>query len=574
MVLFYSSTINEKVMIVMTNETKRTTGADLFVDTLINNDVEYVFGIPGAKIDKAFDILAERGPEVIVCRHEQNATLIAQGIGRITGKPGVVLVTSGPGVTNLATGLVTATAESDPVLAVGGNVTRKDSLKRTHQSMDNAGFMKHVTKTSVEVQDAGAIPEAVTNAYRETMMGRPGATFVSIPQDVISATDVAAKAIPHISAPHLGSASKRDVTTLVERLSKAKLPVLLLGMRASSIEATAAIRHFLAKHPMPVVETFQGSGIISRELESNFYGRVGLFRNQPGDFLLNQADLVITIGYDPIEYDPIIWNPDNNRTIVHLDTVAADIDHNYQPVTELVGDITETLELVTEQFKGITLDATAEAVLAGIREKQRHTLVKEPALADQTRVHPITLVNTLQRLLTDDMTVTVDVGSIYIYMARLFRSYEPRRLLFSNGMQTLGVALPWGIAASLVRPTEKVVSMSGDGGFLFSGQELETAVRLKSNLVHLVWNDGTYDMVAFQQQKKYGKDAAVKLGPVDFAMYAESMGAKGLRVNDISELESVLNEALATEGPVVVDIPVDYRDNIKLADMVMEDTMN
>lgn len=141
-------------------------------------------------------------------------------------------------------------------------------------------------------------------------------------------------------------------------------------------------------------------------------------------------------------------------------------------------------------------------------------------------------------------------------------------------MQTLGVALPWGIAASLVRPTEKVISMSGDGGFLFSGQELETAVRLKSNLVHLVWNDGTYDMVAFQQQKKYGKDAAVKLGPVDFAMYAESMGAKGLRVDKVSDLEAVLAEALATEGPVVVDIPVDYRDNIKLANIVMMDTMN
>ncbi|ATF26905.1 acetolactate synthase AlsS [Brochothrix thermosphacta] len=562
-------------MIVMTKEIKPvSTGADLFVDTLINNKVDYVFGIPGAKIDKAFDVLAERGPEVIVCRHEQNATLIAQGVGRITGKPGVVLVTSGPGVTNLATGLVTANAESDPVLAVGGNVTRKDSLKRTHQSMDNAGFMKHVTKSSVEVLDAEAIPEAMTNAYREAMMGRPGATFVSIPQDVISAKDVHAAAIPAVSAPHLGSASKKDVEKLVERLSEAKLPVFLLGMRASSVEATAAIRDFLTKHPMPVVETFQGSGIISRKLENNFYGRVGLFRNQPGDVLLNKADLVITIGYDPIEYDPITWNPDNDSTIIHLDTVPADIDHNYQPVTELVGDITETLELVTEKLSRLNFGEEAQAILKNVRDMQNNRPIKAPALEDQTRVHPVTLVNTLQKMITDDMTVTVDVGSIYIYMARLFRSYEPRRLLFSNGMQTLGVALPWGIAASLVRPTEKVISMSGDGGFLFSGQELETAVRLKSNLVHLVWNDGTYDMVAFQQQKKYGKDAAVKLGPVDFAMYAESMGAKGLRVDKVSDLEAVLSEALATEGPVVVDIPVDYRDNIKLANIVMMDTMN
>ncbi len=186
-------------------------------------------------------------------------------------------------------------------------------------------------------------------------------------------------------------------------------------------------------------------------------------------------------------------------------------------------------------------------------------------------MHPLAIIQELQALTTDDMTVAVDVGSFYIWMARHFRSYEPRHLLFSNGMQTLGVALPWAIAASLVRPHSKAISVSGDGGFLFSGQELETAVRLHSNLVQIIWNDGHYDMVKFQEEKKYGRNAAVDFGPVDFVQYAESFGAKGLRVTDAANLRSVLEEAFNTDGPVVVDIPVDYSENSKLAADMLDD---
>lgn len=552
------------------------TGGDLFVDTLINHGVEYVFGIPGAKIDKAFDVLEERGPEVIVCRHEQNATLIAQGIGRLTGKPGVALVTSGPGVTNLVTGMVTANSESDPVVAIGGNVRRQDSLKRTHQSLDNAALMKHVSKYSVEVQDASSISEAVTNAFRASVEGRKGASFVSIPQDVISDDQVTVEAIQVKEPPVYGPAPSFEIDELVDKLKAAKLPVLLLGMRASSEENTNAIRTLLSKNEIPVVETFQGSGIISRELEHTFYGRIGLFRNQPGDELLKQSDLIITIGYDPIEYDPFIWNEENDKNVVHIDEVQSDIDNHYAPVTELIGNTSLTIQRINEKLNegDIVIGEEETAFLNMIRQQLEDKMDLPENYLENDRVNPKHLIKTIRDLIDDDVTVTVDVGSLYIYMARYFRSYAPRHLLFSNGMQTLGVALPWAIAAALVRPGKKVISMAGDGGFLFSGQELETAVRLKAPIVQLIWNDGSYDMVKFQQVSKYGKEAAVDLGPVDFVKYAESMGAKGYRVTAPHELEAVLQQAMQEEGPVIVDIPVDYSNNGKLMAQLLPDQTN
>ncbi|MFC6118453.1 acetolactate synthase AlsS [Macrococcoides bohemicum] len=551
-------------------------GGDLFVDTLINHGVTHVFGVPGAKIDKAFDVLEDRGPEVIVTRHEQNAALIAQGIGRITGKPGVVLVTSGPGVTNLATGLVTANSESDPVVAIGGNVKREDSLKRTHQSLDNAGLMSHVSKYSVEVQDANSISEAVTNAFRASVEGRKGAAFVSIPQDVISAENVEVDAIEVKEPPVLGPAPNFEIDTLAERIKQAKLPVFLLGMRASSEENTLAIRKFMANNAIPVVETFQGSGIISRELEEHFFGRIGLFRNQPGDELLKHADLVISVGYDPIEYDPVIWNKENEKTIIHIDEVQSDIDNHYAPVTELIGNTALTIQRLDEKLDpgDIQLDENAQKILLNVAQmiQKKYELPEDYMNAE--KVNPKHIVKAVRELIDDETTVTVDVGSLYIYMARYFRSYAPRHLLFSNGMQTLGVALPWAIAASIVRPGKKIVSMAGDGGFLFSGQELETAVRLKAPIVQLIWNDGHYDMVKFQQESKYGKGAAVDLGPVDYVKYAESMGAKGYKVNHSSELEDVLKKAMSEEGPVIVDIPVDYSNNAKLMEDLLPDATN
>ena len=550
---------------------QKKTGADLVVDSLIEQGVDYIFGIPGAKIDSVFNVLQDRGPELIVARHEQNAAFMAQAIGRLTDKPGVVLVTSGPGASNLATGLVTANSEGDPVVAIAGAVTRADRLKRTHQSMDNQALFTPITNFSAEVQDADNIPEVLSNAFR-TAEATSGAAFVSIPQDV-GLNEANVTAFKSVEAPKLGVAPEAWVDETARLIQDAKLPVLLLGMRASQPDVVHAIRSLLKHVSIPVVQTFQAAGTLSRELESNFYGRVGLFRNQPGDALLAEADLVLSIGYDPIGYDPKFWNqPNHARTLVHIDQMRAEIDHFYRPDRELVGDMAKTVDAIAERLKPLTLPESSVQFLEGLHQRLVDRDV--PPVADSPLTHPLYFMKTLREKIEDDVTVTVDVGSHYIWMARHFRSYEPRHLLFSNGMQTLGVALPWAIAATLVRPGKKAVSISGDGGFLFSAMELETAVRLNSPLVHFVWRDSGFDMVAFQQEMKYKRKSGTSFGDVDLVKYAESFGAKGLRVNHPSELAAIMDEALATEGPVIVDVPIDYRDNIALGEQVHLDQLN
>ncbi|ABS75647.2 MULTISPECIES: acetolactate synthase AlsS [Bacillus] len=549
-----------------TNELKtseKNRGAELVVDCLVEQGVTHVFGIPGAKIDAVFDALKDKGPELVLCRHEQNAAFMAAAVGRLTGKPGVCLVTSGPGASNLATGLLTANTEGDPVVALAGNVIRADRLKRTHQSLDNAALFQPITKYSVEVQETGNIPEAVTNAFRAASAGQAGAAFVSFPQDVVNEiTNV--KNVRSVPAPKQGPAPEEAVSAAIAKIQTAKLPVLLVGMKGGRPEAVKQIRKLLAKTKLPFVETYQGAGTLSRELEDQYFGRIGLFRNQPGDLLLEQADVVLTIGYDPIEYDPKFWNVNGDRAIIHLDEIQADIDHAYQPELELLGDIAATVKQIEHDAVTFDMGSREQEVLSELKQMLTDS-EKAPSDHKSDRVHPLQIVQELRNAIDDDVTVTCDIGSHAIWMSRYFRAYEPLKLLISNGMQTLGVALPWAIAATLVNPGEKVVSVSGDGGFLFSAMELETAVRLKAPIVHLVWNDSTYDMVAFQQMKKYNRTSCVDFGNIDIVKYAESFGATGLRVESPEQLADVLQKGLNTEGPVIIDIPVDYSDNVHLS---------
>ncbi|MFK3460430.1 acetolactate synthase AlsS [Staphylococcus aureus] len=551
---------------------KKYTAADMVIDTLKNNGVEYVFGIPGAKIDYLFNALIDDGPELIVTRHEQNAAMMAQGIGRLTGKPGVVLVTSGPGVSNLTTGLLTATSEGDPVLALGGQVKRNDLLRLTHQSIDNAALLKYSSKYSEEVQDPESLSEVMTNAIRIATSGKNGASFISIPQDVIS-SQVESKAISLCQKPSLGVPSEHDINDVIEAIKNASFPVLLAGMRSSSAEETNAIRKLVERTNLPVVETFQGAGVISRELENHFFGRVGLFRNQVGDELLRKSDLVVTIGYDPIEYEASNWNKELDTQIINIDEVQAEITNYMQPKKELIGNIAKTIEMISDKVDEPFINQQHLDELEQLRTHiDEETGIK--ATHEEGILHPVEIIESMQKVLTDDTTVTVDVGSHYIWMARNFRSYNPRHLLFSNGMQTLGVALPWAISAALVRPNTQVVSVAGDGGFLFSSQDLETAVRKNLNIIQLIWNDGKYNMVEFQEEMKYKRSSGVDFGPVDFVKYAESFGAKGLRVTNQEELEAAIKEGYETDGPVLIDIPVNYKDNIKLSTNMLPDVFN
>lgn len=542
-------------------------GAQALVRLLERHGVTHVFGIPGAKIDSVFIALAESSIELVVCRHEQNAAFMAQAMGRLTGTVGVCLVTSGPGVTNLVTGLATATAEGDPVLAIGGEVPLDDRFKHTHQSLDGVDVMHPVTKFAQSALTIHALPEIFGKAVRAAESGRPGAAFLGLPKDV-GLAEFPGELGPGWGRPlRLGAAHPEALREAAALINGSRKPILLLGMQASQPRLADSLRAFLQRVGAPYCATFQGPGPWA--FPDHYVGRVGLFRNQPADRLLDAADCVITVGFDAIEYDPSLWNTGNPRPLVAIDVEAPDQDQAFLPAVELIGDLTATLEALAPQLQ-VSVDAdhlrSGDALAAEVL-----ATAAEGAALGGTPVHPLRVIHELRQVVTPDTTLALDVGSHYIWMNRYFPSAGPRQLLVSNGQQTLGVALPWAIAANLHRPGSPVISVSGDGGFLFTATELETAKRIGSRFVHLIWNSGSYDMVAFQEQAHYGRTAGVQLGACDVPSFAAAFGCKGYRIQSAEELGPVLREALRQSVPVLIDIPIDYSQNLKLMEDVYQE---
>ncbi|MEW5290342.1 acetolactate synthase AlsS [Erwinia papayae] len=534
-------------------------GADLVVAQLEAQGVKQVFGIPGAKIDKVFDSLLDSTIKTIPVRHEANAAFMAAAVGRLTGNAGVALVTSGPGCSNLITGMATATTEGDPVVALGGAVKRADSAKQVHQSMDTVAMFRPVTKYAVEVTDSNALAEVVSNAFRHAEQGRGGGAFVSLPQDIVD-QPASGHLLTCKGQVALGAAPDTAIDAVARQIAQAKNPVLLLGLMASQPANSDAIHRLLSRSHIPVTSTYQAAGAIRQEHFPRFAGRVGLFNNQAGDRLLRQADLIITIGYSPVEYEPAMWNS-GHATLVHIDVLPADTDNCYLPDAELVGDIAATIDKLAAQINTpLPLSAQSAAILED-RQQQRQLLSLQGKNLNQFALHPLRIVRAMQDIINSDVTLTVDMGSFHIWIARYLYSFRARQVMISNGQQTMGVALPWAIGAWLVDPGRKVVSVSGDGGFLQSSMELETAVRLKANILHIIWVDEAYNMVAMQEEKKYQRVSGVKFGPVDFKAYAEAFGAAGFAVNSAAELEPTLRKAMDVQGPAVVAVPVDYADN-------------
>ena len=548
------------------------TGAQLVVRMLEAQGVTHVFGIPGAKIDAVFNALVDSPIETVVCRHEQNAAFIAGGIGRMTGKAGVAITTSGPGVSNLVTGLATANSEGDPLVALGGAVATSEALKQVHQTMDAVTICKPVTKFSATIAASDAIGEVMANAFRVAESGRPGAAFVNLPKDIMAAPCMHDVIRPPTFAG-LGTADGAALAEAARLINNAENPVVLLGLLVSKPANAAAVRDFIKLNNLPVVGTFQAAGAISAYLFENFGGRVGQLANQPADQLLEAADLLITIGYDPVEYPPSDWNRTSQRTIIHIDVLPSDLDNCYCPQVELTGDIAQTLKALTPNLKRVERSALLSKILETIITG-RTRLNQESAKRDGVPIHPLRLVYELQQLLSSDITLCLDMGSFHLWIAHHLYSFKARQILISNGQQTLGIALPWAIAASIVRPAEKILSISGDGGFLYSAMELETAVRLKANLVHMVWIDGTYNMVAVQEVAKYGRASGIEFGPVDVVKYAEAFGATGLMIKTPDDIAPVLRRAFELSGPVIIGVHVDYSDNHTLFEMVNEDSIH
>lgn len=548
--------------------------SEAIVKILEHLGVTHVFGVPGAKIDSLFIALNHSNIKLVLVRHEQNAAFMAAAFGRMTGKIGVCIATSGPGVTNLVTGLATATSEGDPVLAIGGEVSVNERLKKAHQSLDSVTLMKAVTKYSAEVVTPDQLGEIMGNAIRAAESGRQGAAFISLPKDVGLAPFTGTmdkrwgKKVPQ------GPANLAALDAAAVMINASRRPMILFGMDASKPAYATAIKNFLDKTGIPYTSTFQGPGKWAKpQGQDSFAGRVGLFCNQPADKLLEQSDCIIAIGYDAIEFEPSLWNKNNARNLIVLDVIPCAQDNAFLPTMELVGDIASSMELLlTKLFCNIAsdfLDDTAAAF------KENETVSNEGSHLQATPVHPLRIIHELRQIITKDTHIALDIGSNYIWMSRYYGAEYARQVLVSNGQQTLGVALPWAIASCLLHPNSRVISISGDGGFLFSSMELETAKRLGVKFIHLIWDSRSYDMVSFQESAHYqGETAGVALGEYDIEHYAASFGCKGYTIKDAADLAGVLQEAVKAEVPVLINIPVDYSQNMKLMQNVIQSFLN
>lgn len=548
-------------------------GADLIVDTLIKNGVKYVFQLPGGKLGPLLMALKKREKEieVVTVRHEQNAGFMAQGIGRITGRPGVVMTTSGPGALNLVTPLATATSDGDPVLAISGQVPQAKLLTPYPQNPNISGVMNDstVTKYAKEIEDTAALADEVANAYITSINGNPGAVFMDVPGNVLLAeTEKEGLEFTAIADQLANTISdEKTISDTVGKIKQAKRPVIIVGARAMDESAAKTIQAFVRKTGIPVVETFEATGLLTHEFNENYVGRVGLFNNLPGDELVYNSDLVITLGLNLVEYWASVWNSDK-KTVVDIDTVVDHLDETFIPDTLVLGNIAKNLKNITKIISEQNITDEWKSTVHTLQEK---LLMKKqvPKTISSDSLHPLEIVSSLQKVIDKhpDTTVVMDGGSHEVWMGSYLNVYRPKHFLMSDGQQTLGVGLPWAISAAFLRPNEKILSSGGDGSFMFSSQELATVAHYKLNIVQVIWVDKEYNMVEFQQELDYqGQEEGVDIDYIGYKEMAESYGIKASRVHSKEALDAALIEAYRTTEPMVIEVIEDNKQNIHLRD--------
>jgi len=535
--------------------------SQLFTRCLENEGVEYIFGIPGEENLAFMDVLDDSSIRFITTRHEQGAAFMADVYGRLTGRAGVCLSTLGPGATNLLTPVADANMDHAPLVAIAGQAATDRLHKESHQVLDLQALFKPVTKYSSQLLTPNIIPEVVRKAFKNAQMEKSGACFIEFPENIASMAvdDQPLKIFPH----HPPEPAHASIKHAAELISNARLPIILAGNGVVRAKAWQQLSQFSEQLNIPVANTFMAKGVIAFK-HPNALGTVGL---QTADYVnvgFSSADVIICIGYDLVEYHPHLWHPTRDRTIIHIDVTAAEVDACYIPTADVIGDIklslTRIMEL-TNPHKGEPLRHLRNAL---IEEMNQHSEDKSYP------VRPQKIIWDLRTAMGLDDIVICDVGAHKLWMARMFRCEQPNTCIISNGFASMGIAVPGAIAAKMVYPDRAIVAVTGDAGFLMNSQEIETALRIKQAIVILIWNDNGYGLIEWKQLNTYGRSNNVHFNNPDFVTYAESFGAKGYRIEHTEELLPTLKRALADNTVSIIDCPVDYRENLKLTEKLGE----
>lgn len=537
------------------NPAKTQSAAELLVKCLENEGVQYIFGIPGEENIDVMDALLSSSIKFVTCHHEQGAAFMADVYGRLTQKAGVCMSTLGPGATNLITGVADANMDRAPVVAIAGQGATTRLHKESHQILDLCGMFDPITKYTAQVVAPDITAEIVRKAFKVAQSEKPGASFIDFPENIAEMkTDK--KPIPVQTAyiPHPPDAKVEYAAKLI---SEAKNPVILAGNGVIRQGAADSLVSFAQVLRIPVANTFMAKGIMpfSNEL---CLGTIGLKARDLPWFAFEKADVVICVGYDMVEYHPDMWNPDNDKTIIHIDALQAEVDANYIVSVGVLGDIGVSL-------RGIALKARPrkDTPFKDVRQKiveDRLEYAKDTAFP----VKPQKIVWDVREVLGPEDIAISDVGAHKMWMSRMYRAERPNTCIISNGFAAMGIAVPGAIAAKLAYPDKKVIAVTGDAGFMMNSQEIETAMRMKTPFVILIWNDSEYGLITWHQLRHFGRPSHIEFKNPDFVKYAESFGAKGYRIQKSEDLLPTMKQAFADNTVVIIDCPVDYRENMKL----------
>ncbi|WP_069791890.1 acetolactate synthase large subunit [Cyanobacterium sp. IPPAS B-1200] len=533
--------------------------AELLIKCLENEGVEYIFGLPGEENLHILEALKSSTIQFITVRHEQGAAFMADVYGRLTGKAGVCLSTLGPGATNLMTGVADANLDGAPLVAITGQVGTDRMHIESHQYLDLVAMFAPVTKWNKQIVRPGITPEVVRKAFKVAQKEKPGAVHIDLPENI--AAMVADGKPLRIDQKEKIYASHRSLNGAALAIARAKNPLILAGNGTIRARATESLTEFATRLNIPVANTFMGKGAIPYIHPLSLW-TVGL---QQRDFItcgFEQADLIIAVGYDLIEYSPKKWNPDGTTPIVHIGTHSAEIDSSYIPEVEVVGDIADALDEIGKRCdrtgKSIPFSATLRNDIREDYEQYAHD--------EGFPIKPQKIIYDLRQVMGSEDIVISDVGAHKMWMARHYHAEAPNTCIISNGFAAMGIAIPGALAAKLVYPDKKVVAVTGDGGFMMNCQELETAVRIKTPFVTLIFNDNAYGLIGWKQNNQFGSSSFVDFTNPDFVKFAESMGLKGYRVTSSEDLIPILKEALAQNVPAVIDCPVDYAENLRFSE--------
>jgi acetolactate synthase-1/2/3 large subunit len=539
--------------------------ADLLVDCLVNEGVEFVFGIPGEENIYLTDALSRSSIRYVLVRHEQAASFMAEIYGRLTGKAGVCSATLGPGAINLLLGTADANTNSTPLVALSAQVGLNRIYKESHQSVDLVSMFSPVTKWSDLVLTPGAVPEMVRKAFKLAQTERPGAVYLGVPEDIEEAA-VTEELVPlDVNVPRPDEPSPSQIERAAAVLNASNQPIVLAGHGAARSGAADALRHFSEQLGLPVATTFHGKGVFPDD-HPHSLGAVGFMSHDYVNFGFDDADVIVSVGYELQEFDPVRINPGGDKQVIHLSRVPAEVDVHYDVEVGIQAEIGRTLDALAA--------ATTRRFEQGTRgEKIRRLLADELARGaadDSFPLKPQRMVADTRAALGRSDIVLADTGAVKMWMARLYPTYEPNTCLISNGLSTMAFALPGAIGAKLAKPGCKVLAAVGDGAFLMNSQEIETALRERIPLTVLIWQDDAYGLIGWKMDMQLGHNVEVGFSNPDFVAYAESFGARGYQVRAASDLLPMLTEALAADTVSVIACPVDYSENLQLTETLGE----